>query len=393
MVVSLGPGSVPSPVQRVGIIGGGQLAWMMAPAAARLGLQLRVQTPSPQDPGAQVTADPVLGAIADGVATARLAQGCEVISFENEFVNLATLETLAAQGVVFRPSLGALAPLLDKYSQRQWLAQVGLANPGYVPLFPDTDLAMVATQIQALGTPLVMKTQRLGYDGQGTHILPDWEACRETWEKMGRVPVLLEECVPFEQELAISVARSLRGEVVTYPVVTTQQVDRVCRRVLAPAGISTAVAHQAAQWATQLVESLDYVGILAIEFFLAAGDRLLVNEVAPRTHNSGHYSLDACVTSQFEQQLRAIAGLPLGSTAMTWDRAVMVNLLGYEVADHGYEAARSRLAALPHTQVYWYGKAARPGRKLGHVTRCLSPAQADRDWRAIAQELEAAWYP
>lgn len=392
-VTSAGQGHPPvqPPLDRIGIIGGGQLAWMMAPAAEKLGLTLRVQTPQAQDPAATITPNPVLAPVADAAATAQLAQRCDVISFENEFIDLEALEPLADQGVLFRPSLTALAPLLNKYTQRQCLAAAGLPNPRFVALFPDTPLEKAAALAQTIGFPLVMKTQRLGYDGQGTHILPDWEACRQTWERLQRAAVLLEEFVPFEQELAVMVARSATGAIATYPIVTTEQVDQVCRRVIAPAPIAPRIQTQITTWAIALVESLDYVGVLGMEWFLAPGDRLLVNEVAPRTHNSGHYTLDACPTSQFEQQLRAVAGLPLGDTGLTWDRALMVNLLGYETADHDYGAVRSRLATLPHSHVYWYGKTARPGRKLGHVTLCLPPG-ASPPIPDLIQQIEALWY-
>jgi 5-(carboxyamino)imidazole ribonucleotide synthase len=385
------PAATPESIQRVGIIGGGQLAWMMAPGAERLGLELVVQTPSPQDPAVAIAADTILALVADGAATAQLAQRCDVISFENEFIDLAALQTLPP--ATFRPSLQAIAPLLDKGHQREFLAQAGLPNPPLAFLEAKTDWASAQVLANQVGWPLVMKTCRLGYDGKGTFILQTWADCAATWERLGRVPVVLEAFIPFEKELAIMVARSAEGRVVTYPTVETQQIDQVCRRVIAPADISTAVADQAAALATTLVTALDYVGVLGIELFLALGDRLLVNEVAPRTHNSGHYTLDACETSQFEQQLRAVSDRPLGSTAMTCDRAVMVNLLGFETADHGYQEARSRLAAIPNAHVYWYGKAAaRPGRKLGHVTVCPDAAQA-ADLPGLIQSVEALWYP
>ncbi|MEB3268036.1 MAG: 5-(carboxyamino)imidazole ribonucleotide synthase [Leptolyngbya sp.] len=391
MARSQSPTDQQSPIQRVGIIGGGQLAWMMAPGAKALGLELVVQTPSPQDPAVAIAADSLIAPVADGAATAQLAQRCDVISFENEFIDLAALAALPPE--TFRPSLRAIAPLLDKGTQRQCFAQIGLPNPNLAFLGSQTDLASAKVLAQQVGWPLVMKTCRLGYDGKGTFILQTWADLVETWERLGQVPVVLEAFIPFEKELAIMVARSAQGEVVTYPTVETQQIDQVCRRVIAPAQISPAVAEQAAALATILVNALDYVGVMGIELFLAPGDRLLVNEVAPRTHNSGHYTLDACETSQFEQQLRAISDRPLGSTAMTCDCAVMVNLLGFETADHGYPDARSRLAAIPQAQVYWYGKAAaRPGRKLGHVTLCLDGAQA-ADLPGLVQAVEALWYP
>ncbi|MEM9768974.1 MAG: ATP-grasp domain-containing protein, partial [Cyanobacteria bacterium P01_D01_bin.71] len=242
-----------------------------------------------------------------------------------------------------------------------------------------------------IGFPLVMKTCRLGYDGQGTFIISSENELLRTWQQIRRQAVLLEAFIPFEKELAMMVSRSTTGEIVVYPVVETQQVEQVCRRVIAPATVTMAVQQRVTAIARTLVEQLNFVGVLGIEFFLAPGDQVLVNEVAPRTHNSGHYTQDAAQTSQFAQQLLAVTGQPLGSPAMTCDRALMVNLLGFETAHHDYADVRAELSQQPHTYVHWYGKQqSRPGRKLGHVTVCLTAAE---DWAQIAEAIEAIWYP
>ncbi|MGD1908534.1 MAG: 5-(carboxyamino)imidazole ribonucleotide synthase [Leptolyngbyaceae cyanobacterium] len=377
-------------MRRIGIIGGGQLAWMMAEGAKALNLELMVQTPHQGDPAVAIAAQTILAPITDVVATQKLAQYCDAISFENEFVDLEALAALAERGALFRPRLAALAPLVDKYTQRQCLAAAGLPNPPFVILSPGQDLAQVKADATCLGWPLVMKTRRLGYDGQGTFVVKSWQQLQATWDRINCPEVLIEAFIPFEKELAVMVARGVDGQVVVYPTVETQQIDQVCRRVIAPASVSEAVQRQAADLARTFVEHLDYVGVLGMELFLA-GDRLLVNEVAPRPHNSGHYSLDACQTSQFEQQLRAVSGQPLGSSAMTCKRAVMVNLLGFETAHHDYGEQRSHLAQIPNAHLYWYNKAeSRPGRKLGHVTVTLP---ADTDLNDLIQQIEACWYP
>jgi 5-(carboxyamino)imidazole ribonucleotide synthase len=249
----------------------------------------------------------------------------------------------------------------------------------------------VAAIAAPIGFPLVMKTRRLGYDGQGTFLIRSAAALTATWMRIGRQPVLLEAFIPFEKELAVMVARSTSGEIAVYPVVETQQIDQVCRRVIAPAAVSGVVREQVEAIARTLIERLDFVGVLGIELFLAPGDKVLVNEVAPRTHNSGHYTLDACQTSQFAQQLLAVTGQSLGRTTMTCDRAIMVNLLGFEAATSDYAEQRSQLAQIPQAQVHWYGKPqSRPGRKLGHVTVCLD---AGKDEQSIIQAIEAIWYP
>jgi len=377
--------------QRIGVIGGGQLAWMMGLEAPNLGLEIVVQTPKATDPAVETAMDYVLAPIADATATKTLSDRCDILTFENEFVDLSALEPLAVQGIVFRPRLQALKPLLDKYTQRQFLAANDLPNPPYVTLdetIADGEVTAIAAPI---GFPLVMKTRRLGYDGQGTFMIQSAAELTATWSRIGRQPVLLEAFIPFEKELAVMVARATSGDVAVYPVVETQQIDQVCRRVIAPAAVSAAVRERVAAIARTLIERLDFVGVLGIELFLAPGDKVLVNEVAPRTHNSGHYTLDACATSQFAQQLLAVTGQPLGNPAMTCDRAVMVNLLGFEEATSDYGEVRSQLAQIPRAHVHWYDKQqSRPGRKLGHVTVCLDTGENDQ---AIMQKIEDIWYP
>ncbi|HEY9806790.1 MAG TPA: 5-(carboxyamino)imidazole ribonucleotide synthase [Candidatus Obscuribacterales bacterium] len=382
------PGS--QPVQRVGVIGGGQLAWMMAGAAKKLGVELVIQTPQATDPAVAIAADTVLASVADAKATAELAARSDVITFENEFVDLEALAQLEAQGTCFRPRLTTLVPLLDKYHQRSYLRDLGLPTPEFVALEDQLDPVV----LEPLGFPLVLKARRHGYDGQGTFIIHNQAELEDIWQKLDRSPVLLEAFVPFERELAVIAARGTSGEVAVYPVVETQQETQVCRRVLAPADIPANVQAEAEAIAHTLLNSLQAIGVFGIELFLTTDGKVLVNEIAPRTHNSGHFSLDACETSQFEQHLRAVCGLPLGNPALNSAGAVMVNLLGYEQSHSDYLEKRQQIAKIPQAQVHWYGKSeARPGRKLGHVTVLLSAQTAPREQAlAIAQEIEAIWY-
>lgn len=378
-------------VNRVGVIGGGQLAWMMADAAKKLNLDLIIQTPSEQDPAVSIATETIFAPMNDAIATAHLAQRADVITFENEFVDLPALGKLEQQGVCFRPKLSALDPLLDKYDQRCFLKDHYLPVPNFWKL---EDLA------QPVAFPIVLKTRRLGYDGQGTFIIKDQAAWDSTLEKVGSRPLIVEEFIPFDRELAVMAARSTTGEIVVYPIVETQQEKAVCRRVIVPTPVSETVTSKINTIAQTILESLDIVGIIGIELFLthddsqseAPKDRVLVNEIAPRTHNSGHYTLDACETSQFEQQLRAVSGLPLGSPALKCDGAVMVNLLGYEHAHSDYAEKRQQLASLPQAFVHWYGKSeSRPGRKLGHVTVLLE-GSSQHQALEIAASIESIWY-
>ena len=373
-------------MKRVGVIGGGQLAWMMADAAKKLGVELIIQTPSQTDPAVAIATETILAAIGDADSTAHLAARCEVITFENEFVDLDALSKLAMQGVCFRPSLEALKPLLDKYDQRCYLRDRQLPTPNFFALEAGSSLPA--------SDPIVLKTRRHGYDGQGTFILKTVEELEAILKTLDNQPLLVEEFVPFERELAVMAARSLTGEIVVYPIVETQQENQVCHRVIAPADLPISTVKEIETIAHTLLDNLQFVGIFGIELFLTPEGKILVNEIAPRTHNSGHYTIDACVTSQFEQQLRAVCGLPLGSPALTCDGAVMINLLGYEHSESDYLDKRQQLAEVLGAVVHWYGKTeSRLGRKLGHVTVLLK-GSSDFRQRAIAigHTIESIWY-
>jgi 5-(carboxyamino)imidazole ribonucleotide synthase len=418
------------PVQRVGIIGGGQLAWMMSDAAHKLGIELVVQTPHHTDPAVKIAADTILASIDDATATAQLAERCDIITFENEFVDLTALAHLAQQGICFRPSLTALSPLLDKYQQRCYLQALNLPVPHFAELpiqffesldqektvsaTPDleklySDIDQLLSQLLAShyastwekSLPLVLKTRRHGYDGQGTFILKNRAEIESTFQRFALnrsvlENLMVEEFIPFERELAVIVARSTTGEVLTYPIVETQQKNQVCHRVFAPANITPAIAAEIAAIAHTLMNELQVVGVFGIELFLTPEGKVLINEIAPRVHNSGHFTLDACVTSQFEQHLRAVCGLPLGSPDFTSAGAVMVNLLGYEQSQSDYDQQRQQIAAIPQAHLHWYGKTeSRPGRKLGHVTVLLdaqTPEKQQQQGKEIAQTIESIWY-
>jgi 5-(carboxyamino)imidazole ribonucleotide synthase len=385
-------------IRRVGVIGGGQLAWMMLDAARHLDIELVLQTPLATDPaihnslqaGQNEAVNAVLAPIADAEATARLAQQCQVITFENEFVDLSALKHLEAQGIDFRPRLSVLKSLLDKYEQRQFLQSLNLPVPTFAAI-----TSQDTPQTIGLEFPVVIKSRRHGYDGQGTFIVQDAAELEQFWQRFASSDpnrFMAEAFVPFERELAIMAARSATGEMSLYPVIETDQKQQVCHWAIAPAHIPSTIQTQIEAIATTLVKALDAVGIFGIELFLTKDGLVFVNEIAPRTHNSGHLTIDACKTSQFEQHLRAVCGLALGDPSLQTAGAVMVNLLGFEASTSPYSERRKRLAAIPNATVYWYDKTeSKPGRKLGHVTVLLETA--DRDAAVeIAQEVEAVWY-
>ncbi|WP_309742277.1 5-(carboxyamino)imidazole ribonucleotide synthase [Chamaesiphon sp. OTE_20_metabat_361] len=378
-------------MKRIGVIGGGQLAWMMASAAQELGIELVIQTPHDTDVAVSLATEIVLADVDDVAATAILATKCDAITFENEFVDLEGLDKLAiAQNVSFLPPLTALAPLLDKYTQRCYLRDLGLPVPQFAVL-EQPELP------PGFEFPVVIKARRNGYDGQGTFIVKDASVLAALYHRYPDTPFLIEEFVKFDRELAVIAARGVNGEVITYPILETQQEDQVCRRVFTLDDLPTEIVATCNSIASKLLTSLGAVGVFGIELFLTADGKVSVNEIAPRTHNSGHLTIEACATSQFSQLIRAVAGLPFGSTALTCGGAVMVNLLGYEDTHSDYPDKRQQLAAIPNAHVHWYAKESRIGRKLGHVTIVVGRDDEHQDYlsqaQSLARQVETIWYP
>lgn len=380
--------------QKIGVIGGGQLAWMMAIAAKRMGLELNVQAESCDESAVNVADRVIYGKVDDAIATAKLAEHCQVITFENEFVDLVALQQLRDYAyncsVLFLPRLETLAISVDKLNQRQHFRDRGIPTPDFYNV--ETELELLAAA-DRLGYPLVLKARRHGYDGKGTWVIDNEIELRSAWDGIHRAPAIAEAFIDFERELAIIVARSEVGEIVTYPVVETLQTNQVCRRTISPARIDRIVAQKIETIAKEIVTTLDAVGVFGIEFFLTAKGDVSVNEIAPRTHNSGHYTIEGCQTSQFEQMLRVVSGKPLGNVSMVAPIAVMVNLLGFEDAtkeNSDYLDKRTAIATFPNTYIHWYDKKqSSVGRKLGHVTILAETYDIALD---ISDRVENIWY-
>jgi len=380
--------------QKIGVIGGGQLAWMMAIAAKRIGLELTVQAASPEESAVSIADRVIYGKVADANATAQLAAHCQVITFENEFVNLIALQELVDntgdRKLLFLPRLETLAISVDKLRQRQHFRDCGIPTPEFYRV--NTEVELLASA-ECLGYPLVLKARRHGYDGKGTWVIESEIELRLAWESMQQAPAIAEAFIPFERELAIIVARSESGEILTYPVVETLQTNQVCRRTIAPARIDLAIAQKVETIAKQIVTTLDAIGVFGIEFFLTAKGEISVNEIAPRTHNSGHYTIEGCQTSQFEQLLRVVSGRQLGDVTMVAPVVVMVNLLGFENASSEnsvYLNKRTAIASFPNTYIHWYNKKqSSVGRKLGHVTILAETHNIAID---ISDRIEDIWY-
>jgi 5-(carboxyamino)imidazole ribonucleotide synthase len=347
------------------MVGGGQLARMTHPAAINLGVGFSVLAATPDESAAQVIRDPVIADEKQLADLREFAAGCDVVTFDHEQVPPDHLQALVASGVTLRPGPDALRYAQDKGAMRTRLTEIGIPCPPHRLVASPADVATFAADH---GWPVILKTTRGGYDGKGVWLASSESETAEPF-KAG-VPVLVEERVDFARELSAVVARSPHGQAVAYPVVESVQRDGICVEVIAPApGIAADLAVDAQRIALTIAAELDIVGILAVEMFETRDGRLLVNELAMRPHNSGHWTIDGAVTSQFENHLRAVLDLPLGSPAARAPYTVMVNVLGGELPEV-YSAYRHVMARDPWLKVHWYGKAVRPGRKVGHVTVC-----------------------
>ena len=346
----------------VGMVGGGQLARMTAQAAIGLGVTFRVLAEAPADSAALVTPDVTVGSHLSLRDVSAFAGRCDVVTFDHEHVPGRVLAELESAGVLVRPGSAALRYTQDKLAMRGALTSRGVPCPRYAAVSSVADVEEFA----AGSWPVVLKAVSGGYDGKGVWVCASPAAAAEVVAH--GIALLAEEFVPFRRELAALVARSPSGQGAAYPVVQTVQVDGICREVIAPApGLDPEVAAAAQALALRIASSLDVTGLLAVELFETAAGGLLVNELAMRPHNSGHWTIDGARTSQFEQHLRAVLDLPLGSCALSGSFTVMANLLGGTDPDI-YDRYIHVMAADPAVKVHFYGKEVRPGRKIGHVT-------------------------
>ncbi len=348
------------PGAMIGILGGGQLGRMLALAAARLGFKVTVLTPEADAPASAVSARTLAADYDDAAALAELAASCQVITFEFENIPARALETLAGMGAALAPGPRALAVAQDRFDEKTFLNDAGAPTVAFAPVGSGAD---IRAALAALGTPLLIKTRRGGYDGKGQAWVARPGEAEEVFAALGGRPCIAEAPADFRRELAIIAARGRDGEIAVYPLTESHHERGILRRASAPARATAPTIAAAERIAATLLTALDYVGVIGIELFERDNGALLVNEFAPRVHNTGHWTLDGCEVDQFEQHIRAIAGWPLGPTAAT-HHVEMTNLLGAEA--HDWE----RLAREPETRVWLYGKReARAGRKMGHVNR------------------------
>ena len=348
---------------KIGIIGAGQLGQMLALSGLPYALQFRFLDSSAEAPGAQV-APIVVGAFDDIEALRRLARDVDLVTYEFENVPVAALHEMAATRPCF-PPVDALRVSQDRILEKELFGRLGIPTPPYRAVDSLSDLEAA---VAALGLPCVLKTRRLGYDGRGQRVLRKRADVGPAWEALGSAPLILEGFVRFEREVSIVGARSTRGELRSYPIVTNTHRDGILRVTMAPTR-EARLQRAAEAHLRRVAEHFDYAGVLTIEFFVHEG-RLVANEMAPRVHNSGHWTIEGAVTSQFENHLRAILGMPLGDTRPV-GHAAMVNYIGTM-------PERDRILAVPGAHHHDYGKAPRAGRKLGHCT-VVAPTAAGRD--------------
>ncbi|MDE0803672.1 MAG: 5-(carboxyamino)imidazole ribonucleotide synthase [Acidimicrobiales bacterium] len=385
----------------VGIVGAGQLARMCQPPAVGLSTTLSVLAGAPDESAALVIPDAPIGSADDLDAIRRLAARSDVVTFDHEHVPGDVLAALERDGVSLHPTPAALRFAQDKIAMRRRLTELGFPCPRWAVARTVGDVVDFG---ESTGWPVIAKTPRGGYDGKGVRRLPDAAAVQEgaldDWAAAVGEPgpladgILVEEAVPFVRELAAVVARNPSGETAAWPIVETVQADGICTEVLAPApDLSSAASRAATETAVGIAETLGVTGVLAVELFEVVGDdgpAYLVNELAMRPHNSGHWTIDGAVTSQFEQHLRAVLDLPLGSTEPRSRWTVMANVLGGE-DDDLYPVLRRLLADDRALRVHLYGKQVRPGRKIGHVTVCGDDlAQLRTRARRAADHLRGA---
>ncbi len=355
MTVRLEPGST------IGILGGGQLGRMLAMAAARLGLRCQVFSPDPDSPAFDVVQNATCAEFADVEALELFANDVDVITYEFENVPAAAAMLLASRRPVL-PGQKVLETTQDRLAEKDFVKRLGIGTADYADV---TSAGSLRAAMLRIGCPAVLKTRRFGYDGKGQAIVRDGDDPDRVWSELGTRSAILEAFIPFEREISVIAARSADGQVECFDVTENEHRDHILKISRAPAAIPEATAAQARTIAETIATALDYIGVLAVEMFVVpdpAGPKVLVNEIAPRVHNSGHWTLDGASISQFEQHIRAIAGWPLGRP-VRYGPVVMTNLIGDEINDY------PRWLSVPGATVHIYGKgASRPGRKMGHVT-------------------------
>lgn len=349
----------------IGIVGGGQLGRMLTLAAKPLGFRVVVLNPQSGGPAAQVGADEIVGNLYDETALKQLAEQSEYITVEIEHLNADALEAIEAAGVPVHPAPATIRLIQDKFKQKEYLHQAGVPLAPFVGI-ADKEAALAA--LENFGGKMLLKTREGAYDGRGNMLIESTEDIDKAYEVFSEQPLYGEGFVPFERELAVMVARDTAGSIAVYPIVETVHERNICTEVLAPAQIPDVQREKAEAVARKVASLLKGAGTFGIELFQTTNGDILVNEIAPRVHNSGHYTPEACRVGQFEQHIRAITGLPLGSTEMIVPAAVMINILGERNGPTEIKG-RAEVLSNPYVSLHLYDKhPTKIDRKMGHIT-------------------------
>jgi len=372
---------------RIGIVGGGQLGKMLTLAAKKMGFFVAVTDPTPDSPAGQIANREIVADYKDEKAIRDLAKISDIITFEIELANDIVLNDLLKKGKIVHPSPKTLGIIRDKLKQKEFLLKNKIPTAEFKKISSEEDIIKVSKE---WGFPFLLKARQDAYDGRGNALIKSKNDIKKGLEKLKGRDLYVEKFVPFIKEIAVMIAQSPRGEVAVYPVVETIQKDNICDTVIAPAVISKRATLNAQALAKKTMKYLKGAGVFGLEMFLEKGDNVLVNEIAPRVHNSGHYTIEACVTSQFEQHIRAITNLPLGETTMKTKVAVMKNILGTKLGD-GFPKGIDKALKIPGVSIHIYNKKeSRPARKMGHITVvgdsikiCLQKANSARKFLSI----------
>jgi 5-(carboxyamino)imidazole ribonucleotide synthase len=350
------------PGATIGILGSGQLGRMLALAAARLGFKCHIFAPDRDSPAFDVVRESTRADYDDEQALARFAESVDVVTYEFENIPAETAAFLAPLVPVL-PDPRILATTQDRIAEKDFIAGLGIGTAPYAAVATSAELS---TALDRIGRPAVLKTRRFGYDGKGQAAIAKDAAAEAAWQDVGPQPSILEAFVPFVREVSVVAARAADGTVECFDLTENEHRDHILKVSRVPAAVSDATAQEARRIAETIAHHFDYIGVLAVEMFVLGDGTLLVNEIAPRVHNSGHWTLDGASVSQFEQHIRAVAGWPLGKPIRK-SRVEMTNLIGHEVDDY------RKWLTVPGAAVHLYGKiAVRPGRKMGHVTRLFA---------------------
>jgi len=350
---------------RIGIVGGGQLGRMLTFAAKRLGFYVVILDPSKNSPAGQVADKQIVAHFTDVVAIKKLAKEVDFLTFEIELANAEILDKLSKQGVTINPSAKTLSIIKDKLLQKKFLQKNNLPTAEYVEVHTEADIRKAA---DLFGYPILLKARFDAYDGRGNALIQNEKEIKRGMKKLANRKLYVEKSVPFTKELSCIVARHINGEIAMYPVVETIHKHSICYIVIAPGRIDKIISVKVLNLAKQVMDTLKGAGVFGIEMFLLENDDVLINEIAPRVHNTGHFTIEASITSQFEQHIRAITNMPLGSTEMVVPSAVMINILG-DRSGKVNVTGLDKVLAIPNVFVHIYGKMeTRKQRKMGHIT-------------------------